>query len=266
MTVFSNPEVIRNGTDISYKFSVNSKEDNITSITTLFVRNGPSIDTNIFFSNCCLLFYSEFLQFANKFFSKKYTWEVFKKNLIHNINYPSSGPNEQIITLTPSSIIFTSKGIHINWDILRTRNIDSNDYELPELIESTVQPQTQSQTQSQTQTQSQSQLQPQSQSQTQMSNTTPIQPYEEVSDIEQETTGCHVISLDNDSDSMLSDMSRSLARSKVREARLKARVARLKAERTTEKYLNKYGATYSDFEDSETEGETDGEDTENTDD
>ena len=72
---------------------------------------------------------------------------------------------------------------------------------------------------------------------------------------------------DGDSDDTVQEMARSVARSKVREARLKAKIARLKAERSTEKYLNKYGATYSDLDDSESEVDTQrGSDTEDDED
>lgn len=239
-TNFQNPEVIRNGTDIAYKFNILNSQLSST------IQLKPS-DNQVFItqslgrSEGLSAFYDSFLIFSNKFFTKKYTLDAFEKYVKHNVTLPQLGTKSVTAKFTPDYFYFTQKGILLNWSCQIIAEDKSDDFEFPELVEARTAP-----------------ASPAVQNTAKMAG-----PFlndlglEEVNEIAQISDAplIDIADEDENSDNILSDMSRSLERSKVREARLKARLARLKAERTTEKYLSKYGATYSDLDDSEPETE-----------
>lgn len=242
MCEFQNPEIIRNGMDIAYKFNIIHSD--ISSTIQLHYGNNGNIDkSNILHeltSNKSLpSFYNNFLIFSNKFFTKKYTPDTFRKYVTNEVTVPQLSPNLHspvCAIFKPDNFYFTQKGIILNWShtIVESK---LDDFEFPELVETTKDT-------------------------AKLHVNLSVNDLEEVNEIEQ-MSGAPLIDLvdeDEDSENIVSDMSRNLERSKVREARLKARLARLKAERTTEKYLSKYGATYSDLEDSETETDVDDDD------
>jgi hypothetical protein len=244
MSEFAPPVTTRNGTDIAYKFNIVKTNtvisdwfnniDELKAIEELkkvIILRQNKEDFN---------FYNEFLNFSNSYFSKKYTFDSFKKYLDHQISFLK---NTKPLRIYPNSFIFTTKGIFLNWHC-------EDDSLLPELIEPTDAHHVASQSTAQTHVRTQA-------------ADIPIQLEQSVAVPEEvNLDGAPILDLDeiSNSDTLVAGMSRAFARSKVREARLKARIARLKAERTTEKYLSKYGATYSDLEDSETETETENDD------
>ncbi|NDG28136.1 MAG: hypothetical protein EB120_13300, partial [Proteobacteria bacterium] len=191
-------------------------------------------------------FYDEFLNFSNRYFSKKYTIEYLKTHLKHIYDFALS---YKPVKIFPTYFLFTSKGIFLNYSCI---DLPTDEYVLPELIAPTAQPPQPSNILSYpNSTDTPIQLHPEDSKST--ANTTTVNPLVEEVNIDE----APILDLDEDSnsDALVAEMSRAVARSKVREARLKARIARLKAERSTEKYLAKYGASYSDLDDSETETE-----------
>lgn len=248
MSEFAPPVTIRNGTDIAYKFNIiktntvvndsfNNTEElkSIEELKKVIILRQNKEDLN---------FYHEFLNFSNNYFSKKYTFDNFKKYLDHQISFFK---NTTPLKIYPISFVFTTKGIFLTWNC-------EDDSLLPELIEPTavhhIASQVAAPAKNQTHVRTHTADIP---IQLEQSGTVP----EEVS-----LDGAPILDLDEISnpDTLVAGMSRAVARSKVREARLKARIARLKAERSTEKYLSKYGATYSDLDESESETGTENDD------
>jgi len=213
-------------------------------------------------------FISNFITFANSFFSKKYTEENFKKYLKHSIiTHLDNNLVGDVIHIYPDSFVFTLKGVTLNWRVEKAVSEDGS-FEFPDLIMPPVgivpaqvsaalsapsAPSVLTHTENTAKNIVTASMAIPIQSEQQSTST-----IQEVDDI---SSSQPVLDLDQKDDSedavaLVKEMARVVERSKVREARLKAKIARLKAERSTEKYLTKYGETYSDLDDSEYETET----------
>lgn len=224
---FSKPEILREDGSIFYRFRVLKCDfhtfTNMPKEHDLYTVLHTLLNDNKIIEKC--------LEYSNSFFTKKFNLNQFQKSLVHK--YTNNSIRIQTnIRLDLSHFDFTTKGIFMYWTPTDVSNQNSV-LELPELL-----------------------------GLTQTSVNTPY--LQEVHEIEQLNANAPAIDLEDDcrdsncSENLVSEMSRNLARAKVREARLKARLARWKAERTTEKYLRQYGSTTnSEFDDSGTEAGTD---------
>ena len=263
-THFKHPETQQRDGQIAYVFQIIKSEISSTMVLTNKDTQQLTPWLNVGFGK----FISNFITFANSFFSKKYTEENFKKYLKHSIiTHLDNNLVGDVIHIYPDSFVFTLKGVTLNWRVEKAVSEDGS-FEFPDLIMPPVgivpaqvsaalsapsAPSVLTHTENTAKNIVTASMAIPIQSEQQSTST-----IQEVDDI---SSSQPVLDLDQKDDSedavaLVKEMARVVERSKVREARLKAKIARLKAERSTEKYLTKYGETYSDLDDSEYETET----------